>query len=123
MWPFNRIAQPRLSLRLHRSVRTPFLLSYLCAATASFIAVGFYLQLPPVIPLFYTLAEAADQLVAREWVFLFPALGITISIAHTLIVQTFQEHGRVVSRLFSWATVVVQLLLMLSIIRIVLIIT
>lgn len=115
--------QLRLTFHLPTSVRTPFLLSYLFAATTSFLAFGYYTQLPPVVPLLYTLAEPAAQLVTKEWVFLFPALALTMSLFHTFIVQGLHEHGRVMARLFALSTVVVQLLLMVSIIRIILIVT
>lgn len=123
-WPsFFPRSRPRLSLRLPQSVRTPFLISYLFGAISSFLAFGYYTLLPPVIPLFYTLAESAAQLVPKGWVFLFPTMAVLIGFFHTIIVQRLHEHGRVMARLFALATVVTQLLLMVSLIRILLIVT
>lgn len=125
MWPFKRVAfkLPSFRLRLDQSIRTPFLISYLFAAIASFLAVGFYLQLPPIIPLFYTLAERGSQLTSKEWIFFFPVFAITVSFLHTIIVQGLHERGQVVARLFAWSTVMIQLILTLSIFRIIMIIT
>lgn len=125
MWPFKRVAfkLPSLRLQLDRSIRTPFLISYLFAAIASFLAVGFYLQLSPVIPLFYTLAERSAQLTIKEWIFFFPVFALTVSVLHTIIVQGLHERGRVVARLFAWSTVMIQLILTLCILRIIMIIT
>jgi hypothetical protein len=125
MWPHFSLPRPRFRFSFHlpHSVRTPFLLSYLFAATTSFLAFGYYTQLPPVIPLLYTIAEPAAQLVTKEWVFLFPVLALTMSGFHTFLVQSLHEHGRVMARLFALSTVVVQLLLMVGLIRIILIVT
>lgn len=124
MWSLPHLSRAkfRLSFELPPSVKTPFLISFLFGAVTSFLSFGYYAALPPSIPLLYTLAEPAAQLVTKEWVFLFPVLAITISFSHILIVQKLHEHGRVMARLFALATIVVQLLLLISIIRIILIV-
>jgi hypothetical protein len=109
---------PKLQFTLSKTIRTPFLVSYLFAAITSFLAIAFYLQLPPTIPLFYTIAESTAQLTNKEWVFLFPSLALTIALIHTSYLQFFSKSEKVTVRLFAWATAVVQIVLSISLIRI-----
>lgn len=109
---------PKLQFKLSKAIRTPFLISYLFAAVTSFLAIAFYLQLPPTIPLFYTLAEPTAQLTNKEWIFLFPSLALSVVIIHTSYLQFFSRSERVTVRLFAWATAVVQIVLSISLIRI-----
>ena len=105
-------------IQLERTTRTPFLISYLLTAVTSFVALAFYLTLPPVIPLFYTLAEPTAQLANKEWIFLFPFLAISIGALHTFYLVFFSKNEAIAARLFAWSTVVMQALLIISLLRI-----
>lgn len=86
------------------------------------LVLVFYFQTQPVIPLFYTLPQPVQQLAAKEWLFLFPLVITLITALHLSIIQTNVTYNKLLLQLFSWSTVLVQVILMLGLVRIVLII-
>ncbi|PIR59454.1 MAG: hypothetical protein COU69_00085 [Candidatus Pacebacteria bacterium CG10_big_fil_rev_8_21_14_0_10_56_10] len=104
-------------------VKVPFLISFLEALVAALVFASVFLQLQPVVPLFYSLAQAAGQLVPKIWLGLLPTLSITISISHLIITHAMRHYDQILLRLFAWTTVVVQTLLLATLLRIILIVT
>jgi hypothetical protein len=82
-----------------------------------------YFRLQPVVPLFYSLPRESQHLVAKEWLFIFPAISMFITILHGSILTTSQNSEALLLRLFAWTTVSIQIVLFLALLRIVLIIT
>lgn len=113
----------RARFRIPHFVRTPFLLSFLIGLVLSLVSLIFYFRLQPVVPLFYSLALQTQQLAPKEWLFLFPSLSLGITIVHLFLLNIFREHSRLMLRLFSWVTLGIQVVLALSMIRIILIVS
>lgn len=110
------------SFRLPQEIRVPFLISYTLAFLTVILTAGFATQLPPQIPLFYTLAGSANQLVSKTWLLFPPLFAVFIVVFHSLIVQTLQtKHGTLMARFFALATIMVEVLLLVSCLRIFLI--
>lgn len=105
-----------------RFARTPFLISYLISLASMLLVLVFYFRTQPVVPLFYTLPQAAQQLAAKEWLFIFPLVIALITAVHLSIVQTFQSYNRLLMQLFSWTTILIQIIFGLALVRIVTII-
>lgn len=47
----------------------------------------FYKNLPPLVPLFYTLSWGDDQIVAKPWLFLLPGLTIVAGLLAALLIS------------------------------------
>lgn len=108
---------------LSKEIKTPFLMIYLVSLLTSLISLTLYFRIQPEIPIFYSLAQPAEQLAAKEWIFLFPAISIFISVAHSLLLRLINKSEKLIRKLFAWTTVVVQLMLLLAMLRILYIIS
>ncbi|MDH5533119.1 MAG: hypothetical protein OEX81_01690 [Candidatus Pacebacteria bacterium] len=104
-------------------IKTPFLLIYLSTLVSALVTLVFYFGTQPVIPIFYSLPEAAQHLAAKEWLFIFPGFSFLISIFHTGLIKPIMKSDKLLLLLFAWTTVVIQVVLLLALIRIVYIIS
>lgn len=104
-------------------IKTPMLLIILASLLLSLASLVYYFQIQPVIPLFYTLPQQEDHLVPKEWLFLFPLLSTCITFVHAAIILRIQAFEKVLLTLFTWTTLVIQILLLLAFFRIIFIIT
>lgn len=85
---------------------------------------GYFLFLPPQLPLFYSLARTQDQLVRKEWLFVVPALAIVITLLQMPFVRLrgIEEHATTV-KVFVLASTFLVFLLGVAFVRIVLLVT
>lgn len=104
-------------------IKTPMLLIILITFSLSLATLVYYFQIQPIIPLFYTLPQQEEHLVAKEWLFLFPILSTLITFIHAAIILRVQAYERVLLTMFTWGTLVIQVLLLLAFARIIFIIT
>jgi hypothetical protein len=114
---------PTLGWQFPTEIKASLLGSYVLSLGQALAVLSVYFRLPPVVPLWYTMANAQDQLAAKEWLLIIPALSITVSIVHTLLAPLLNEYGPLLMKLFGWATVVVHVVFALSLLRIIMIIT
>ncbi len=105
------------------NVKSQILLSGLITAISILVTTIFYFRIQPVIPLFYTLADPIAQLAPKEWLFFFPFLASIITLIHIGITIQLRHYGELVTTMFAWTTVVVQALLLLSLVRVLSIVT
>ena len=87
------------------------------------LVIIFYFQLPPEIPLFYTLSEESQQLARKIWFFLLPTLGLIINFSHGLWAKWFKKYDDFLLRLWSGLTLSWQILLLLIVVRIIFLVT
>lgn len=104
-------------------LKAPILLSILATFITSFIAASLIFIIQPVIPLMYTLALPEQQLVAKEWLLIFPAISFTINFIHLITINVMKNFRSVLILIFAWTTVLLQFLLLLAMLRIIVIIT
>ncbi|HEX7017499.1 MAG TPA: hypothetical protein VF209_01150, partial [Patescibacteria group bacterium] len=71
----------------------------------------------------YTMAQAETQLIRKEWLFLFPILSFLMTAGHMAILAKLLDHEKVLVTLFTWSTLVVQILLLMAFFRILVIIS
>ena len=81
-----------------------------------------YFRLQPEIPLFYSLALPEQQLARKEWIFLFPLLSFAISTGHLFITHWCREYSPMLLKLLGWVTLSLQIVLAISMIRILIIV-
>jgi len=104
-------------------VKTPFRFSYLITLGLILSVLIYYFRIQPIVPLYYSLAQPAQQLAPKEWLGLFPAISLLITVLHLGIVQKNKEYDHLLIQLFSWTTVVIQVLLALALFRIIMIVS
>jgi hypothetical protein len=115
--------RPRLLFLLPRYVRTTFLLSILIGLVMALIISVLFFRLQPEVPLFYSLAQDSQHLVAKEWLFLFPGLSLIITLLHMTLFTSAHDMETLLLKLFAWTTVGVQSILFAALLRIIIIIT
>ena len=77
--------------------------------------------LQPVVPLFYSLPQNASQVVAKGWLFLLPTISLIITLFHIGGVSIFSVH-QLVAKLYAWADLILQIILLMITLRNILII-
>ncbi|MCC6711659.1 MAG: hypothetical protein IT416_04905 [Candidatus Pacebacteria bacterium] len=100
-------------------LKVAFLLCFLITITAG-ISFPF---IQPVIPLFYSLAQADKQLVPKIWIFFFPAFAWIVLITNLLLIKFFQQVESNMQKTFAWTTVGIITITGILIIRLITIIT
>lgn len=108
--------------RQPRHLRRPFLISFLLSALGTLFTLVVYFPLQPVVPLFYSLARPEQHLVAKEWIFLLPAISWVISLGHLSLAKLMRNADLILIKMFVWTTVVMQVVLTIALLRIILIV-
>jgi hypothetical protein len=101
-----------------KSIRTPLLLCWLTSCGITLITLILIFTLPPVIPLWYSLATLNQQLAPREWLLVLPALSFAITFMHWLMLEWYKDYTLLVNKLLIWMGVWLQGMLALALIRI-----
>lgn len=105
-----------------KELKTPLGVIYLITLISALTSLSTYFRLQPVIPLFYTLPTPAQQLVAKEWIFIFPGVLLSISFLHSVISYKIQKEHALLLQLFAWTTVGIVFAFLISQIRILLLV-
>lgn len=108
---------------LPKFVKTPFLIVYLLTLTSALATLVFYFKAQPQIPIFYSLATPSEHLAPKEWLLIFPALTTIVTLIHVAITRSLTQTDRLLVTLFSWSTVMIQIILTLALLRIIYIIS
>lgn len=102
-------------------VKLPLQISVGLTGLVTISTTIFYFFAQPVLPLLYSLARPEQALVSKEWVFLFPALSLFITLTHIICSSIFGDLDKLILKLFAWMTVVLQCCLSLIVVRLLLI--
>ncbi len=89
---------------------------------SSFFAIFFWRYLPPFIPLFYTRLQVEEQLAEKNWIFVLAGIALSIDVIHFLVIYLARKRDPTLLRVFSYATIFLQLLLLTIVLRTILII-
>lgn len=115
----DQLDQFRLESNLPSSTRTAFRWS-------SWIGLGitvltglalFWVQ--PIIPLLYSVTDPNQQLVSKWWLLLFPGLSMLYTLFHFLLARMLRDWTEIIVRLIAWSTVALQVMLAMTLIRII----
>jgi len=117
--------QSRIQWRwqIPKEIKLPVGLLYISFLLSTLLSLAVYFSLQPVIPLFYTLTQAEQQLVAKEWIFIFPVIIASMAVVHSFILYRMQEGHILLLQLFSWTSILISALFLISQIRIILLVT
>ena len=102
-------------------VKLPLQISVGITGLISIASTIFYFFVQSTIPLFYSLARPEQALVQKEWIFLYPALSLVITLTHIICSSLFGDLDKLILRLFAWMTVVLQFCLSLLVVRLLII--
>lgn len=75
----------------------------------------------PVIPLFHSLPLGVNQLVPKIWLLLLPLLSIIFNLVHIGSTHLFKLH-LLIEKLYLWANVVMQVILLMITLRSILVV-
>ncbi len=70
----------------------------------------------PVVPIFHSLLSGSDQLAPKIWLLIFPALSIFINIVHIGAIN-ITSMSQLVIKLYAWADLLLQLILLMITLR------
>lgn len=101
-----------------QDLKTPLLLCLLVIGISGLITVTSYSRIQPEIPLFYSRSSPDQQLVAKQWIFLFPIASTIILITNRIFIRFFRKHDEVVTKLYTWMTLFLLCMLNFGLIRI-----
>lgn len=94
-------------------------MSVLCTISA----IIFFLVAQPELPLFYTLSSSDQVLAPKEYIFLLPGLSFATLILNFSILYWLNKEKDILFNIFSWSTIVIQVLFLTALVRIIAITT
>lgn len=106
------------SFKLPKEIKSIMTISVVITMLQLFIATISVVYLQPEVPMLYTLPSLEQQLVNKSWLFAFPIISISINLLHTVIMGIGGKKDITLLNLFSRATLVIQILLLLALVRI-----
>lgn len=112
-----------LRTSLAPELKSPLFLSIALTGATIITLIFSFFSAQPQIPLFYSLAQANQQLVSKNWLFLFAALSLFITTFHFLLIALFKQLDLLLLKLFAWTTVLVLTLLLMALLRIIIVIS
>lgn len=117
--------KPRFSwnFSVPSSIKLPVQLLAFITLVSSFLSITFYFSIQPEIPLLYSLSQPEQQLVTKEWIFIFPAILLFITIVHSWILFKMTQVQELLTQLFSLTSIIIALLFLISQLRILYLIT
>ncbi len=113
--------QFKIAQTLPQSTRTPFQLSMGIGVGLVMLTGAVYYWLQPQIPLLYSLSQSSQQLVTKEWIFLFPVMSLTFTLLNFNLIKRNADLEPVLISLLSWTTAVLQIILLMICARLILI--
>ena len=88
----------------------------------SILAGTSLLWIQPTIPLLYSVSNPQQQLVPKLWILVFPALAMLFLSWHFFLVKSLKDWTEIIVKLIAWSSVVLQILLAATLVRLLLII-
>lgn len=114
----------RIQLKLGpQYTQQPLQLSMIINLVILFFVLISLSLIQPEVPLFHSLPGAEQQLIPKVWLLLLPGLSLLINIIHIGIVNLTKHIDSLMIKLYAWADVILQVLLLLVTLRNILIVT
>jgi hypothetical protein len=87
------------------------------------IVGGFMWQLPPEIPLWYSLPAGSSQLSSRDWFLLLPMMAAAATLVNLIVIRLSLRGARIFVQMMAWMQALLVFLATLSMVHIVLMVT
>ena len=118
------MADSQLSIiAVFKLFRAPFISNILITLLQVSITVIAINTLQPVVPLFNNQLLANNTLTPKIWLVLLPALSLLFSLFCLLLIILSRSLGTTILNIFAWSSTTLNGILLLSLLRIVLLIT
>ena len=114
--PFKSFARDNI-------IRTSLIWSGLLSFLSLILLAIFFQQLPPVVPLFYSLAKGESQLADKQFLFTLPLTSVIFFIAHSWLAKINYSTERMFARILSVTSAMISFLFFVALIHIILIVT
>ena len=95
------------------------ILSFAITLLALLLTVVAFFILPPLVPLWYSLAIPEQRLVPKLFLFLFPIGMFLLTMIHMLIIKRLRSMDATIIKIFSYGTTLVTSLFFVALIHIV----
>ncbi len=104
-----------------KNVQAPITASWILFFLFLVVTIIYYFLAQPELPIFYTVATRQDQLAPKLFLFIFPAVSLSMNIIHFFILRALQKYSAILLKLFVGTTIGLQILLGFALLRILLI--
>lgn len=104
-----------------KTVQAPTSVSWILFFLFLVTTIIYYFLAQPELPLFYTVATKQDQLAPKLFLFIFPAVSLSMNVLHFFIFRALQRYSAILLKLFVGTTIGLQILLGFALFRIILI--
>lgn len=115
--------QLKLYSEIPKYLKIPLLFSFLFFFILALSSVAVFFSLQPEIPLFFTSATPQETLAPKVWIFAFPSLAFLIAMLNGGMMRLYRHTDPILLKIFGWVSVLIELILLLSLIRIIVLIT
>jgi len=113
----------KIKIKIPLHLKAPFVSSGVITGVLFVLALVSFFTTQPEIPIFYSLGAKSEWLAPKIWIFIFPVLSLATTVIHFLFLSLNKSLEKIITQLFAWATIIVQVVLALSFIRIIYIIS
>ncbi|NCO12397.1 MAG: hypothetical protein COZ34_02825 [Candidatus Pacebacteria bacterium CG_4_10_14_3_um_filter_34_15] len=104
-----------------KSIKKSVLVSWIAMFVIALVSTIYYFIAQPELPIFYSLAQRKDQIVQKEYLFLFPTISLLMNLLHFQIIKVLKKYSSLMLKLFVFTTAFLQIIFLLSLLRIVMI--
>lgn len=112
---------PSLLQIFHPKLRPPIYLGLFLTLLIALLCGNYIIFAQPELPIFYTLADPENILQPKMRLILLPALSMIISLITMIVVHLMSSLESSLLRLYAWASLASQIVLLMSAVRIILI--
>ena len=110
-------------LWLEKSVTRAIQISFILITTQLVLTLTFFSRLPNKVPLFYSLPWGQDRLANSQMLFLLPGLCLIILLINTIFSIIFIKSEKFLSLCLNWGSVIVSTFSLITLARIIFLIT
>ncbi|MBU0974940.1 hypothetical protein KKD03_04545 [Patescibacteria group bacterium] len=103
------------------NLKKPVLISWIAMIAIILVSTIYYFIAQPELPIYYSLAQKNEQIVQKEYLFLFPAISLLMNLLHFQIIKVLKKYSSLMLTLFVYTTAFLQIMFLLSLLRIVMI--
>lgn len=112
---------PSLLQIFHPQLRPPLYLGLFLTLMIALLCGNYVIFAQPELPIFYTMADSEKILQPKIWLILLPGLSMAISLITMIAVHFLNKLESSLLRLYAWASLASQIVLLMSAVRIILI--
>ncbi len=107
------------TFQLTKPAKNAIFYSLAIMLVSTFSSIVFFFFSQPQLPLFYSLALPSQQLVPNYLIFIIPFLSLICTGINFLLFVLLKKYDRLLTTLFSWSTITIQILFLFVLLRVI----